>query len=109
MMGVDEMTPKPLAKVHCEQCGNFLIWERAALTVIMNSRPNPPEAVCVCPHCNQEIKTYIHFKDATTFQNRGVNVVHTYDDGNDVQPLTVEDIIFLERNLDKFLMSIVEG
>lgn len=103
------MAPRPYAKGYCDDCGSFLVWDKENIYVLMHQRPNSPEVVAKCSECQKEIRNIIDFKAVTSFHKRGVTVRHSYDDGNDIQPLTEEDVKYLERNLDYILAMIMEG
>lgn len=103
------MKNRPVAKGYCLECGPFLVWDAEKVKVIMNERPNPPEVFCVCPKCNLEINSIINFKHASIFKKLGVKIIHTYDDGDDVQPINEADIEFLKRNFDYILQMLMEG
>lgn len=101
------MAPRPVAKGFCEYCGGFYIWDKTQIQIVMHERPNLPEVISNCPSCQMEICNMISFKDAFMFQERGVKVGHTYDEKDDVQPLTENDVDNMITHLDEILKYMV--
>lgn len=75
----------------------------------MNLRPDPPTVKCKCPQCGKLFHHIISFRDATKFAENGAAVIHSYDNGHDLQPITEEDIEYFNKNQDIILKMIVKG
>jgi hypothetical protein len=84
---------RPIASGHCGKCdSDFFIYELIEIQVWMHPKPFPPESVVVCPNCGRLLISGCSYRAAWEFKNMGVDVFHSYDKDNDVQPFTEEDV-----------------
>lgn len=98
---------RPVAKGFCDGCQiEFIIWKADKLHLWMKPRPALPEIVSKCPQCGLNISHTISYKDATIFQSKGVRVSHTYDEKDDLQPITEEEIT--GQDIEELFFKLIE-
>lgn len=103
------MAPTPVGKGNCSKCGPFLIFDPDLIVVTFNKRPALPMASCDCPVCGVAVVNTVTYKEATIFAGRGAKIRHSYDDSQDLQPITEEELMFFKDHTEEIISILLEG